>query len=75
MLRTIRAALTGMAAALALAGAGQAAPKHAPESAPGPTGHDFVLKDFHFRSGESLPELRIHYWTLGTPHRNPSSTA
>jgi homoserine O-acetyltransferase/O-succinyltransferase len=31
---------------------------------------DFVLKDFHFSSGESLPELRIHYRTLGTPRRD-----
>ena len=28
---------------------------------------DFVLRDFHFRSGEVLPELRIHYRMLGTP--------
>jgi len=31
---------------------------------------DFVLRDFHFRSGESLPELRLHYATLGTPVRD-----
>src|SRR4051794_41182648 len=30
---------------------------------------DFVIRDFHFKSGETLPELRIHYTTLGTPHR------
>src|SRR4051812_1684098 len=30
---------------------------------------DFLIKDFRFRSGETLPELRIHYTTLGTPHR------
>jgi len=28
---------------------------------------DFVLHDFHFRSGEVLPELRMHYRTLGAP--------
>jgi homoserine O-acetyltransferase len=33
---------------------------------------DVVLKNFRFRSGESLPELRIHYRALGTPHRNAS---
>lgn len=33
---------------------------------------DFTVRDFHFRSGESLPELRLHYTTLGSPHRNPS---
>jgi homoserine O-acetyltransferase len=26
---------------------------------------DFVLKDFRFASGESLPELRLHYRTIG----------
>ncbi|MCL6679228.1 alpha/beta fold hydrolase [Sphingomonas sp. RG327] len=33
---------------------------------------DVVLKDFRFRDGETLPELRIHYTTLGSPHRNSS---
>jgi len=28
---------------------------------------DFVVRDFHFSSGETLPELRLHYRTLGTP--------
>lgn len=31
---------------------------------------DVVLKDFHFHDGESLSEVRIHYTTLGAPHRN-----
>lgn len=31
---------------------------------------DYVIKDFTFASGESLPELRIHYRTLGTVHRD-----
>ncbi|MFL6754455.1 MAG: alpha/beta fold hydrolase [Sphingomicrobium sp.] len=31
---------------------------------------DIVLKDFRFRDGESLPALRMHLTTLGTPHRN-----
>ena len=31
---------------------------------------DVVLKDFRFRSSEALPELRMHYTTLGNPHRN-----
>jgi len=36
---------------------------------PAPDQHDFILKDFKFRSGGSLPELRIHYRTLGKPER------
>ena len=31
---------------------------------------DVVLKDFRFGDGESLPALRIHLTTLGSPHRN-----
>jgi len=31
---------------------------------------DFVLKDFRFGSGETLPELRMHYITLGIARRN-----
>ncbi len=27
----------------------------------------FVIENFKFQSGESLPELRLHYRTLGTP--------
>lgn len=30
----------------------------------------FVVKDFRFRSGESLPELRLHYRTIGSPRRD-----
>ena len=37
---------------------------------PAPVPGDFVLRDFHFRAGETLPELRIHYRTLGRPERD-----
>ena len=37
---------------------------------PSPHEADFVLKDFQFRSGGRLPELRIHYRTFGTPQRD-----
>lgn len=35
-----------------------------------PTPGDFIVKDFEFSSGETLPELRIHYHTLGTPQKD-----
>ena len=35
-----------------------------------PAEGDCTLHDFHFASGESLPELRLHYTTLGTPVRD-----
>ncbi len=31
---------------------------------------DVTLRDFRFGSGERLPELRLHYATLGTPRRD-----
>src|SRR6476661_6267799 len=31
---------------------------------------DVTLANFRFRDGESLPSVRIHYTTLGAPHRN-----
>jgi homoserine O-acetyltransferase len=36
---------------------------------PAPTQADFVIKDFKFASGESLPALRIHYRFLGHAER------
>src|SRR5436309_577859 len=37
---------------------------------PTPTEGDFTIRDFKFQSGETLPELRIHYRTLGKPERD-----
>ena len=34
-----------------------------------PTTGDFVIEGFRFDSGESLAKLKIHYATLGAPHR------
>jgi homoserine O-acetyltransferase len=31
---------------------------------------DFVIHDFHFRSGETLPLLHLHYRTIGQPVRD-----
>jgi homoserine O-acetyltransferase len=33
---------------------------------PPPASHDFVVRDYHFASGETLAEVRIHYVTIGT---------
>jgi homoserine O-acetyltransferase/O-succinyltransferase len=32
--------------------------------------NDFVITNFHFRSGQTLPELRMHYLTFGKPERD-----
>jgi homoserine O-acetyltransferase len=36
---------------------------------PPPSEADYVIRDFRFASGESLPALRIHYRFLGRPER------
>lgn len=36
---------------------------------------DFVIRDFRFASGETIPELRIHYVTLGAPRRDARGMA
>jgi homoserine O-acetyltransferase/O-succinyltransferase len=47
-----------------------AAPAQAP--IPAAVENDFVIRDFRFASGETLPELKLHYRTLGTPRRDAS---
>ena len=39
------------------------------QARPTVTQGDVVLRNFRFTSGETLPELRIHYRTLGTPQQ------
>ncbi|MGH8264325.1 MAG: alpha/beta fold hydrolase [Steroidobacteraceae bacterium] len=58
-----------IAAALALAAA--VGPGFAPAADyPVPVEADYVIPDFRFASGEVLPQLRIHYRTLGQPRRD-----
>ena len=39
---------------------------------PAPVEYDFVVRDFRFGSGETLPTLNLHYRTIGTPQRDAS---
>ncbi|HEY6330224.1 MAG TPA: alpha/beta fold hydrolase [Blastocatellia bacterium] len=39
---------------------------------PAPVEGDYVAKDFHFDDGETLPQLRLHYRTIGTIQRGPT---
>lgn len=39
---------------------------------PAPKEGDFTIRDFHLESGEALPELRLHYRTLGEPQKDAS---
>ena len=66
-------ALAGQVAAqTAPAGAATRAAPQTPRSevALTPVEGDFAIKDFHFTSGESLPELRIHYVAFGKPKKD-----
>ena len=54
---------------LALALAVLAAAEPAPVA---PIAGDFVMDEFRFDGGQTLAKLKIHYVTLGTPHRGPS---
>jgi len=63
-------------AALILETIALATPIRAQQGAPAPSAGlptregDYVIRNFHFRSGETLPELRMHYTTLGKPERD-----
>jgi homoserine O-acetyltransferase len=59
----------GICLGLALATLAWVVPSRA--DTPMPPEGDFVIRDFHFASGETLPELRLHYLTLGRPARDP----
>ena len=39
-----------------------------------PVEGEAVLKNFRFSSGETIPELRVHYRTFGRPERNAQGT-
>jgi homoserine O-acetyltransferase/O-succinyltransferase len=39
---------------------------------PAPSEGDFTLHNFHFKTGETLPDLRMHYYTFGQPHQDAS---
>ena len=57
-------AITGLAVALCTLPSMAADP-------PAPKEGNWVVKDFKFHTGEVLPELRLHYTTLGDPKGEP----
>jgi homoserine O-acetyltransferase len=64
-----------LAAAIVAAGSATivAPPPASAVEAPDPSRHfegEYVAPNFRFASGETLPELRIHYTVLGKPHRD-----
>jgi len=55
-----------LSAGLWTAALGQQSPK------PAPMEGDYIGHDFRFRSGETVPDLRLHYLTLGKPQKDAS---
>lgn len=51
-------------------GQSSAAPATQQAEMPGERQGDVFFSNYRFRSGETLPQLRMHYATLGTPHKN-----
>ncbi|MGQ0736588.1 MAG: alpha/beta fold hydrolase, partial [Acidobacteriota bacterium] len=39
------------------------------QGVPPPAEADYVARNFRFANGQTLPEVRIHYRTLGTPRK------
>ena len=86
MNKAVRVAISALAVVLATtaaparnAAAAKSKPVTKPAATPAPPPMrpregDFILRDFKFRSGESLPELKLHYLTLGRPVRDSSGS-
>jgi homoserine O-acetyltransferase len=53
-------------------GVAAAAAAQTPGAFPPPTEGDYVARNFSFGTGETLPALKLHYRTIGTPQRDAS---
>jgi homoserine O-acetyltransferase len=64
--------LAALFLSLSLSSPSQIAPSHTtPPATKWPIKENvYVIKNFKFGTGETLPELTLHYLTLGSPHRN-----
>jgi homoserine O-acetyltransferase/O-succinyltransferase len=58
-------------AALAAAAAAQTAPQSAAPTYPAPKEGTWIARDFKFSTGAVMPELRLHYRTIGEPTGEP----
>jgi homoserine O-acetyltransferase/O-succinyltransferase len=70
----VRSILATLAAAVFAAAGLNFAPPAAfadmPANAPKPVEGNYVLPNFRFASGETLPELRLHFTVIGKAHRD-----
>src|SRR5262245_10304868 len=46
-----------------------------PPNYPAPVEGDYVIRNFRFKSGETLPRLKMHYRTIGTLKTNSAGMA
>ena len=60
------------AGALCSASACVSAQQKVPLTTWSPKEGDYIARDFKFSDGQTLPEMRLHYATLGTPQRDTS---
>ena len=67
-MRTRHLAIVALAALAALTPLAAQAPS--PPTVPPVTEGDYIARNYRFQSGETLPEVRIHYRTLGSPQRD-----
>jgi homoserine O-acetyltransferase len=65
-----RLMISACALSASLCLATNAARADAPAGGWGAIESDYVIRDFHFASGETLPELRLHYTVLGKARRD-----
>ncbi len=65
--KTAVALVIAIGLTLSATGAAQAP---SPRVTPAVTEGNFIVRNYTFRSGETMPEVRMHYRTLGTPRRN-----
>src|SRR5438067_1078778 len=49
-----------------------AGPRMRAADPPAPVEGDYIVTDFQFTTGESIPELRLHYTSIGTPVKDAS---
>ena len=75
LLAARRSLLPAVMLALAVGNLAGAQPGQQIAPVPKPVENTFVMRDFRFRTGETLPETRIFYRTLGTLQRDSQGRA
>jgi homoserine O-acetyltransferase len=67
---SIRALIVTVLLAVALPALAQETPKQPAASWPGYQEGDYAVTNYKFASGETLPEVKLHYRTIGSAKRN-----